>query len=81
MAFKDSSCETDKQNLEYTDHDPDNCKVDILCNVSENIEFIIDLSAANHVEDLEPNEKVENSGQVSRLGYTQHFLVISRQSI
>lgn len=81
MAFENSSCETDKQNLENTDHDPDNSEVNIFENVRENIEFIIDLSAANHVEDLEPNEKVEYSGQVSRLGYTQHFLVISRQSI
>lgn len=78
MALEHSSSERDEKNLEDNNCNPDDGEVQVVADSIENIPFVIDLSAANHVEDLEEHEQVEDSGQMSRFRVGQKLLAVSR---
>lgn len=65
MAVHDSTRELNEDNLKDSNSKPNSNEVEVLTDVLEHIHLIIDLSAADHVEDLEPHKEVENSGQMS----------------
>lgn len=67
VAVHHSSRELDKDNLKATDSEPNGNEVEVLKDMSKHIELVIDLSAANHVEDLEPYKQVEYGSEMSRL--------------
>lgn len=56
MTLEDSTGKSNKQYLEDYNHDPDNTKVNIFKDTRENVELIIDLSATNHIVDLEEHK-------------------------
>lgn len=65
MDADSSTEELGYHNLDYSDNSPDDDKGWVLQDSFEDIDFIIDLSGADHVEDLHEHEEIEYNGQMS----------------
>jgi hypothetical protein len=66
VALNDSARELGDETLEDNNSKPDDNKVHVFEHSSKNVQLIVNLSAANHVEDLEEHKEVEYSGEMSR---------------
>jgi hypothetical protein len=73
MHFEDSTCELDHDVLTKSDDNPNDDEQWVVQNTCEDVELIVDLSGADHVENLEPHEDVENGGHVSRVRHLLEY--------
>lgn len=81
MDGHESSEDLDADNLEDDDDWPDDEEGRVGEDSIENVNFIVDLSCADHVEDLHEDEHVENNGQMPRWSNTfqcfVHWILLS----
>lgn len=63
------------ENLDNKDDGPNNNESWILKDTFEDVNFVIDLSGANHVEDLHEDEQIEDNGQMTRWSHIFKRLV------
>lgn len=52
--------------LTEADNEPDYDKDLVITNSSKDVEFVINLSSSNHVEDIQQHKGVEDDSEVSR---------------
>lgn len=59
--------ELDDQEIQDDDNSPDAQESWVAPEVLANVEFIVDLPGGYHVDDLQPDEQVEDESQVARI--------------
>lgn len=55
----------DDADLTSNNDEPDNDEHGVIADTFEDVNFVIDFSGTEHVEDLEEHKEIEDNGQVS----------------
>ena len=67
MHFQGGSTQNHNENLTSTDGEPNSQEQWVLEDSFKDLDLVIDLSCAKHVEDLEEHKEIEDEGQVLRV--------------
>ena len=62
---EERACELNDEEVHSDDDDPDNKEGWVVKETSANVLLVMDLPCGDHVDDLEPNEEVEDKGHVT----------------
>ena len=66
VELEEGTSELNDQEVDSNDDHPDDNEGRIIEEPSAEVELIMDLPGTNHVDDLEPNEEIEDEGHVAR---------------
>lgn len=75
VAVHDTARQLDHDALTGDDDDPDESEEPVAEDAIQDVQLVLDLTRADHVADLEENENVEHSRQVSRVRCVLQWVV------
>jgi len=63
--MEEVAAELNDEEVDSNDDNPDKDETGVAKEVFEDVNFIVDLSGNNHVDNLKPDEQVEDEGHVT----------------